>query len=186
MQSLTGGMAQYQQQQQAAADHNTRIEIAKRQWDDEAKRRRIAALYEIQEADMAQRQANDASTQSKSEIAREMLRAREEAKAAASAAGVMGNSLNRMLTDMSITEQQKRALVDTNRDNIVNTQQLQKYKAIEGSKMDPLYYTEMEGGNFFSSMLGVIPSLFSLGNFSFSSGCSPTTTVSSCPPPRIR
>lgn len=188
MQSITGAFSSMQQQRAQAADQAARIEIGKREWDAAAKRKRMDAIYTMQEAELAQRQANDAATQSKSEIAREMLRAREEAKAAASAAGVVGNSLNRMLTDISYSEQQKKALVDTNRDNIVNTQQLQKHVAKDAAKMDPFYYTESSGGGIFNSMLGIIPGLFSLGGFSFgSSSCSTptTTTTSSCSTSRI-
>ena len=179
MSAFTNGISSYQQQQAAAAHQANQIEVGKRQLDSEYKSRVARAIYEMQESELAQQQANDSATQSKSEIAREMLRAREEAKAAASAAGVAGNSLNRMLTDISVTEQMKRAVVDTNRDNIVSTQQLQKHKSVEASKVSPFYYTEASGGNIFNSMLGVIPALFS--GFNFSSSCSPSSsTRSSC------
>ncbi|MCD7896374.1 MAG: hypothetical protein LUG50_06820 [Planctomycetaceae bacterium] len=178
--AFTNSIAQQQQAQAQAAAQQAQIEIGKRQADDLYKRRVAEAIYEMQEADLAQRQANDAATQSKSEIAREMLRAKEEAKAAASAAGVTGNSLNRMLTDISFTEQQKMAVVDTNRDNIVSTQQLQKHKAIQSTKASPFYYTEpSSGGGIFNSMFSVIPSLFSGLSFN-TSYCSTPKTKSKC------
>lgn len=167
----------FAQQQQAAAQAKANIEIGKRQADDEYKRRVANAVLAMQESELAQTQANDSATQSKMEISREMLRAREEAKAAASAAGVAGNTLNRLVADISVTEQQKKAVVDTNRDNIVNTQQLQKHKAIQATKMSPFYYTE-PGGSW-NSMLGIIPGLFSGFNFNWSS-CTTPTTKSSC------
>lgn len=178
MSSITNSLSQYQQQKAQAANAAAHIEIGKRQLDNDYKMRVANAIYEMQEADLAQQQANDSATQSKTELAREMLRAREEAKAAASAAGVTGNSLSRMLTDLSVTEQQKRAVIDTNRDNIVNTQQLQKHKAIQSTKVSPFYYTEPDGGSIFNSMLGIVPSLFS--GFSFSSSCTTPKTSSTC------
>jgi hypothetical protein len=174
--NVLGGMAQ---QQQAQAQAKAQIEIGKRQADDEYRRRVANAIYAMQESDLAQTQANDSATQSKMEIARDMLRAREEAKAAASAAGVAGNTLNRLVADISVTEQQKRAVVDSNRENIVHTQQLQKHKAIQSTHMDPFYYTEPGGG--WNSMLGIVPALFSGFNFNFSSsGCAPSRSTTSC------
>lgn len=174
MANVFGGFAQQQEQ---AAQAKAAIDIKKRQADDEYRRRVAEAVLTMQEAELAQTQANDSSTQSKMEISREMLRAREEAKAAASAAGVAGNTLNRIVSDISVTEQQKKAVVDTNRDNMVNTQQLQKHKAIQSTKMEPLYYTEP--GSSWNSMLGIIPGLFS--GFSFgTSSCTTTTKRSSC------
>jgi hypothetical protein len=168
-------------QQSARANAEAQIEIGKRRADEEYKRRVTNAIFAMQESDMAQQQANAAAAQSKLEIAREMLRAREEAKATASGAGVIGNSVNRLLTDISFTEQQKRAVVETNRQNIVKTQQFQKHKAIASTKMDPFYYTEPgddDMGGLFGSMLGVIPGLFS--GFSFS--CTPpkASVTSAC------
>lgn len=178
--AFTNSIAQQQQAKAQQANAQAQIEIGKRQLDDQYKRLVANAIYEMQEADLAQRQANDAATQSKSEIAREMLRAREEAKAAASAAGVQGNSLNRMLTDISFTEQQKKAVVDSNRDNIVSTQQLQKHKAIQSTKVSPFYYTEPEGGSIFNSMFSIIPSLFSGLSFNTSYCSTPKKNTRSC------
>lgn len=161
-------------------NNKAQIEAGKRQADDTYKRLVANAIYEMNEAELAQQQANEASTQSKSEIAREMMRAREETKAAASAAGLNGNSLSRLLTDISFTEQQKKAVTDSNRDNIVHTQQLQKQKAIASTEMSPFYYNEQNmGAGLFNSMLGVVPALFS--GFNFSSNCaSKKTTTTTC------
>lgn len=176
MSSLVGAFAEQRKQADSYARDMASIEIQKRRLDDEYRRRVVGAIYEMQEAHMAQNQANEAATQSKGEIAREMLRAREEARAAASAAGVGGNTLNRLLTDISFTEQQKLAVADTNRNNIVAAQQMQKHKAIENSKVNPFYYTTpSKGGGFLNSMISVVPALFS--GFSFGSvGCAPSTT----------
>lgn len=178
--AFTNSVAQAQQAKAAADHQRTLIEIGKRQADDQYKRLVANAIYEMQESDLAQRQANESATQSKGEIAREMLRARELAKASASAAGVTGNSLNRMLTDISFTEQQKKAVVDSNRDNIVDTQQLQKHKAIQSTTVSPFYYTEPSDGGIFNSMFSIIPSLFSGLSFSTSTCSTPSKTTRSC------
>ncbi len=180
--AFTNSIAGAQKAREDAARAEASIEIGKRQLDDTYKQRVADAIYAMQEADLAQKQAGEAATQSKSEIAREMLRAREAAKAAASAAGVTGNSLNRLLTDISFTEQQKKAVADSNRDNIVVTQQMQKHKAIESSKVSPFYYTEPGGGGgIFNSMFSVIPALFSGLNFTATSCATPPQTQkSSC------
>jgi hypothetical protein len=175
--STMRGMAE---QRAVRANAEAQIEIGKRRADEEYRRRVTNAIYSMQEADMAQRQANVSAAQSKFEIAREMLRAREEARASASGAGVIGNSVNRILTDISFTEQQKRAVAETNRRNIVQTQQFQKHKAIQSTKMDPFYYTKPgdDSSGIFGSVLGMLPGLFS--GFSFSCATPRATTTSSC------
>ena len=176
---LASTLSAFARQQQEAANAKAQIEIGKRRYDEEQRRRVADAIFTMQEAGMAQQQANEQATQSKMEIAREMLRAKEESRAAASAAGIAGNVVNRMVTDISVTEQQKRAVVDSNRDAIVTTQQIQKHKAKQSTKMDPFYYTKPGSG--FNSMLGIVPGLFSGFNFDFSwASCGSKGTKTKC------
>lgn len=165
------------QQQNAAADRErAKIEAEQRQMDAKYEMLVADAIQKMQQASLAETQANDASTMSKMETAREALRARELAKASASGAGVTGNTLNRIVSDISFTEQQKKAVAEMDRRNIVNDQQIQKQNAILSTKMVPMYYTEPEDGSYFNSMFSVLPGL--LGNFSFS--CGTTAKPSSC------
>lgn len=165
------------QQQNAAADRErAKIEADKRQMDAKYEMLVADAVQKMQQASLAETQANESATISKMETAREALRARELAKASASTAGVQGNTLNRIVSDISFTEQQKKAVAEMDRRNLVNDQQIQKQNAILSTKMVPMYYTEPEDGNYFNSMFSVIPGL--LGNFSFSCGTTPKS--SSC------
>ena len=178
MEMLSGmfsSIAQVQQQNAAADAQRAQIEAQKRQMDAQYEMLVAEAIQKMQQASLAEVQAGEAAAMSKMETAREALRARELAKASASAAGVGGNTLNRIVADISFTEQQKKAVAEAERRNIVNDQQIQKQNAILSTKMTPMYYTEPEDGNYFNSMFSVLPGL--LGGFSFSCG----TTAPSSP-----
>lgn len=174
--NLFGSIAQVQQQSAAVDAQRAEIEAQKRRMDDQYDLLVTKAIQEMQQASVAEQQAQDKAVMSKSEIAREMMRARELARASASNAGVAGNTLNRLVADISFTEQQKKAVVEQDRENFINQQQMQKQNAILSTKMVPMYYTEPEEPNYFSSMFSVIPGLFSNLNFS----CGTTSSRSSC------
>lgn len=182
MQLLSGffnSIGQTMQQQQAYDQQMAQIEMQKRRMDDEYQMRVANAILNIQHANSTQQQANDAASLEKSEVAREMLRAREAAKASAAAAGVAGNTLNRLVSDISVTEQQKLAVIEVSRGNTISEQQMAKQKAYQSTKMSPFRYYVGEEPSFANSMFSLIPSLF--GSFSYTpTSCAPAQTTSVC------
>jgi hypothetical protein len=171
---LFSGMAQSMQAQAQYDQQMATIEAGKRAKDDEYKFKVANAILQQQQAVASINQANDAAAMQKSEIAREMLRAREAAKASAAAAGVAGNTVNRLVADLSFTEQQKLSAVELSRSNHASEQLMQQQNAIQGSKVSPFRYYVGDRPSFFNSIAGLIPLAMSGFGAWGAAGCSPT------------
>lgn len=145
-QTLFGGMEKQQQQQQYYASalqsyYNAQAnwEINKRQADDAKRMRDAAARIQLLQLEAAQQEANDAATEQKIEIVRELMRAKEQAKAAAGEANVSGNGVQRILSDIGFTEQAKLGAVEASRANQVSALQAEKLGVVNATDMAPIY-----------------------------------------------
>ena len=114
-------------------------EMDKRQADDRKKQLNAAAIYQMQQLDAAQQEANEAATEQKSQIARDMLKAKAQAELAAGEAGVGGNSVDRILADINFTEQAQLSAVEASRANQVSAIQADKHNTVNTTRMSPIY-----------------------------------------------
>ena len=129
----------YARQLQGYYDAQASWEINKRQADDRKKQLDANAIYQMQQLDAAQMEANEAATEQKSQIARDMLRAKAQAQLAASEAGVGGNSADRILADINFTEQSKLGAVESSRENQISALQTDKHNVRQSTEMVPIY-----------------------------------------------
>ena len=117
----------------------TNWEINKRQADDRKRQLNAAAVLEMQQLEAAQMETNEAAAEEKSQIVRDMMKAKAQAELAASEAGVGGNSVDRILADINFTEQSKLGAVESTRENRVNAFQTQKHGVRNNTQMSPIY-----------------------------------------------
>lgn len=140
-------------------EYNKQISMRKRQLDAEYQNKVTSAIQEMQTASLSQQYANDSSTQQKLELAREMLAAREQSKAAASMGGVAGNSLQRTVNSNLADEQLKRAGIETERQYAMHAGQLSKSKAVNSTKSTSYVYAKRKSGTFLSHLSASYSSL---------------------------
>lgn len=150
----------------------TNWEITKMQTDNEQHVRNAAAAVNYQQIGLAEQQANMAATEQKSEIAREMLRARAEVQAAASSSGLGGQGVNRFLSDIGFTENQKIAAVEESRVGKIDQLESEKQGVYEASKVQPAYGAigappGLGGMNYLTAALNGLGGFLNSGGFSF-------------------
>jgi hypothetical protein len=172
--AFVSSMGQYAQANAQYEQQLAAIESTKRSMDDEYNLRVARATLQQQQAAASMTQANDAAAMQSNEVTREMMRAREAALASAQAAGVAGNTLNRLTADISYTQSQKLAAIELSRGNQNSEQLMQQQNAIQETKMKPFRYSISEP-NVFNSMFSLLPA--ALGAFGAwgASGCNTTT-----------
>lgn len=151
-------------------------EIDKKQAQDRQNMLSANAILQLQQIQNAQQEVNDAAVEQKSEIARELMKAREMAKLSAGEANVSGNAVDRIMSDLGFTEQSKLAAVEATRQNQVLQLQAEKMNAKQSAAVAPIYAAigpPPEKDDGFSSILSA--AISGLGSFT---GLSKTSTGS--------
>ena len=143
VQSFMGSLAQseaaYNQELAAYQRALVNWEIDKKMMQDRQDLLTANAILQLQQLQNAQQEVNDAAVEQKSEIARELMRAKEMAKLSAGEANISGNSVDRIMSDLGFTEQSKLAAVEATRQNQVTQLQTEKMGAKQSAMMAPIY-----------------------------------------------
>lgn len=166
---------QYTSEMRGYYDSLAAWEINKKQADDEQKMRDANATYQMQQLYAAQQEANESATEQKSQIAREMMKAKAQAELAAGEAGVGGNSVNRILADISFTEQAKIGAVEASRANQVSALQTDKYNTRQSAKQVPIYAAiggkpKYQGNNMLSYLSASLSGLSTYAGYAYQAG----------------
>lgn len=181
--------AQYQNEMVAYNQAKANWEIDKRQAQDRQRLLDTNAILQLQQALAGQQEINEAAAEQKSEIARELLRAKEQAKLSAGEANISGNVVDRIMSDIGFTEQSKIAAVEASRENQVGQIQSEKFNIEQSRRQAPIYAAigppPEDNTNNFASFLSAAISGFSAyaGAYkptSTACGTAPRTTTTRC------